>query len=335
LKAFAALPLALCTMLAACSPTAPQPVPLNDTLPKLDLQTLLPAVEENAHCKRAMDAEMLHGVGVALQGEENYTEAKACLAMAAPSYTRALCFLANNVSLEEGDDPEAERKAFHYQAYAASQNDSCAEFGLYFVYRRGDEATPADPALAQRWLERSALHGNANAQRTLIQNYQQHGQPGTSYAWLKILDERGGAPELPALKAKLSAQQLSEGEALYEALNPQVPNRQQLKDEERHLLVAYYTGMVQLKHPTLFAGITPQQRHDTVKRAVDTALDQLELPTVGKVKAYIVVSQLVQRKDANADLLQNPQIVAVFRDDKLKSDEVLSRAQAIVDQAYN
>ena len=66
MKLFNVLPLALTTLLAACASTAPEKteptVPeLNDTLPKLTLQSVLPQVAANEHCNPAMDSDLLYG----------------------------------------------------------------------------------------------------------------------------------------------------------------------------------------------------------------------------------------------------------------------------------
>ena len=71
LKLFNVLPLALAVLLAACASTTPEntapKIPeLNDTLPKLTLDSVLPKVSTNEYCNPAMEADLLFGIGYKL-----------------------------------------------------------------------------------------------------------------------------------------------------------------------------------------------------------------------------------------------------------------------------
>ena len=103
---------------------------------------------------KSQGVDLLFGIGYKLNEIEDYKNAKGCFAMAAPDYTRAFCYLSTTTD-QETDKPKAERdrESFNYIAYSASQNDWCAEYGMYATYWFGDKDIPKDRDLALRWLE--------------------------------------------------------------------------------------------------------------------------------------------------------------------------------------
>ncbi|WP_238399351.1 sel1 repeat family protein [Pseudomonas chlororaphis] len=340
MKLFNVLPLALAVLLAACATTAPEKtepkIPeLNDTLPKLSLQTLLPNVADNEYCNSRMDSDILYGIGLSLFNNDDQPAAKSCLVMAAPKHNRAFCYLSMIAEQETDKSPEQrDRESFNYMAYSASQNDWCAEYGLYQVYLSGSNAVPVDKPLALRWLERSAMHGYPVTQQILAEQYEEQGDLASSYAWLKIIDNKKDTHELDELKAKLTPEQLAAGEQRYNELRTQVSSKETLYAEAREEDVARYSADIHLAYPDTFKGMASAERYDFVKR---TMFKGIELPYIhnrDQVTSYIVVARRAQLKKPGADVLQNKQIVSVLSDEELSVDDAVKKAQAILNKAY-
>ncbi|MFK3791137.1 sel1 repeat family protein [Pseudomonas piscis] len=340
MKLLKALPLILLAVLAACSPETPQPaapkVPdLNDSLPKLSLQTLLPQVPDTQDCNRQMDSDVLYGIGMAHFNDNDYPAAKNCLVLAAPEQHRAFCYL-SMIAEQENDASDAtpNRQSFDYLAYAASQNDWCAEYGLYQVYRFGRKGMTADRALAQRWLERSAQHGYPVSQQALVQIHEEQGDLASAYAWSKIIDDRNASGEREALKARLSPEQLLAAEQHYNQLLGQVTSKEAMYAQAREEDIGRYSATIQQAYPDTFRGMASQERRDFVRQAMLKGIDLPYIHNRRQITSYMVISRRAQLKQANADVLQNKQIVALLGNDDLTVAQILDKAQVILDKHY-
>ncbi len=340
LKLFNALPLALAVLLAACASTPaqntePKRPELNDTLPKLTLDSVLPKVSANEYCNPAMDADVLYGAGYKLNEIEDYANAKSCFAMAAPHYTRAFCYLSTTTD-QETDKPKAERdrESFNYIAYSASQNDWCAEYGMYATYWFGDKDIPKDRDLALRWLERSALHGNPEPQQSLADAAEESGDLVKAYAWLKIIDNTEDTSQLDALKSKMSPEQLAAGEQRFGELKARVTSKQVMYDEARDEEVAIFSAEIHFDLPDLFQGMTTAERQAFVKAAIAKARDSGQFKLHYAVTQYIIVSRLAQQRYPGVDVLQNPKLVATINNVNDGLEAAAKKSQAILDKSY-
>ncbi|AZD20337.1 sel1 repeat family protein [Pseudomonas chlororaphis] len=340
LKLFNVLPLALAVLLAACATTAPEKtepkIPeLNDTLPKLTLESVLPKVSANEYCNPAMDADVLYGAGYKLYEAEDFKSAKSCFAMAAPNYTRAFCYLSTSTD-QETDRPKAERdrESFNYIAYSAAQNDWCAEYGMYATYWFGDKDIPQDKHLAVRWLERSALHGNPEPQQSLADAAEESGDLVKAYAWLKVIDNTEDTSQLDALKGKMSPEQLAEGEQRFSELKARVTSKQVMYDEARAEEVAIFSAEIHFDIPDLFKGMTTAERQAFVKAAIAKARDSGKFKLHYAVTQYIIVSRLAQQRYPGVDVLQNPKLVVAINhvDDGLEA--TAKKSLAIMQKSY-
>ncbi|ROL64159.1 hypothetical protein BK634_28765 [Pseudomonas chlororaphis] len=340
LKLFNVLPLALATLLAACASTAPEKteptvLELNDTLPKLTLQSVLPQVAANEHCNPAMDSDLLYGTGFNLYELEDYKNAKSCFAMAAPHYTRAFCYLSTTTDQEQ-DKPKAQRdnESFNYIAYAASQNDWCAEYGMYATYWFGDKGFTKDPALATRWLERSAMHGNPEPQQRLADDAEEAGDLVKAYAWLKVIDDTEDTSQLDALKAKMSPEQLAEGEQRFNELNARVTSKQVMYDEAREEEVSVFSAEILLDAPDTFKGVPMAERRAFVKQALVKARESGQFTKRGAVTQYIIVSRLAQQRYPRAEILNNKKLLAVINNIDVSVDTTVKKSLAIMQKTY-
>ena len=340
MKLFNALPLALAVLLAACASTPaqntePKRPELNDTLPKLTLDSVLPKVSANEYCNPAMDADVLYGAGYKLNEIEDYANAKSCFAMAAPHYTRAFCYLSTTTD-QETDKPKAERdrESFNYIAYSASQNDWCAEYGMYATYWFGDKDIPKDRDLALRWLERSALHGNPEPQQSLADAAEESGDLVRAYAWLKIIDNTEDTSQLDALKAKMSPEQLAEGEQRFNELNARVTSKQVMYDEAREEEVSVFSAEILLDAPDTFKGVPIAERRAFVKQALVKARESGKFTKRGAVTQYIIVSRLAQQRYPRADILNNQKLLAVINNIDVSVGTTVKKSLAIMQKTY-
>ncbi|MFJ2321839.1 sel1 repeat family protein [Pseudomonas sp. NPDC087817] len=332
MKFFNVLPLALVALLAGC---ASQPSSLNDTLPKLTLQDVLPKVTANKQCNEQMDSDIVYGIGLQLykQGERN--DAKTCMVMAAPKQTRAFCYLSmiTRYDLDLTAD-QRNTEAFNYMAYAAMQNDWCAEYGLYESYKIGSIGSKQDPALAFRWLERSSLHGYDESQKLLIEHYQAQGDLSAAYAWTRIMAKAEDTSAGDDLKAKMNATQIAEGDKLYSELVTQVTSKKTLFDEAREEDVGRYSAAIYQNYPETFKGMSSTERYDYVKQNMFTALKQPFTKSRGDVVTYIVVTRAAQLKLPGANIANDKRIVSLMEDDELSVNETIEYALGVVNKYY-
>lgn len=330
------LPLAVLTLLAGCSAGTSDKAPaLNDTLPKQTLQSVLPAVADNEHCNAQMDTDIAYGIGFGLFNDQEFDAAKNCLVMAAPKHTRAFCYLSVIAGQEESKTPEQQStESFNYMAYSATQNDRCAEYGLYREYFYGTFAAKQDKALGLRWLERSAMHGYPDAQSTLVAHYEEQGNLAAAYAWTRIMATADDTTAVEALKAKMTAEQLADGEKRYTELNPQVTSKKAMFDEAREEDVARYSAEIYQAYPDTFKGVPAAERHAFVKQSMLTAIAQPFTKNRGDVRSYIVIARHAQMKNPAADILQNPAITDLIKDTELSVDETIQQALVVVDKTY-
>jgi hypothetical protein len=339
LKVFNVLPLALVALLAGCSATSDQSSPkqssLNDTLPKLTLQSVLPTPTSNEHCNAQMDSDILFGLGFQLYEDQEWDSAKSCLELAAPKHPRAFCYLSIIAGQDESKSAEQRSTdAFNYMAYSATQNDWCAEYGLYQVYQYGGDGVKADPALASRWLERSSLHGYPEAQKELISQYEAQGNLAAAYAWTKILAKADDTTATDALKAKMSAAQIAEGDKLFNELGTQVTSKKAMFAEAREEDVGRYSAEIYIDYPDTFKGLSSTERYDYVKQSMYKAIDLPFTKSRGHVLSYIVVNRAAQLKKPDANIANDKRIVALMEDDELSVNETIEQALVVVNKYY-
>ncbi|MGE7958529.1 sel1 repeat family protein [Pseudomonas sp. NPDC089530] len=331
--------LALVALLAGCTAisdkTANKEPSLNDTLPKLTLQSVLPTVASNAQCNTQMDSDILFGIGFQLYENQELDAAKNCMVMAAPKHPRAFCYLSMIAGQDEGKTAEQRNtEAFNYMAYSAMQNDWCAEYGLYQAYYYGHTSATQDKALALRWLERSARHGYPEAQKDLIEKYEEQGNLSAAYAWTRIMAKVDDTSASDALKARMSAAQIAEGDQRYNELAGQVTSKQAMYAEAREEDVGRYSAEIYQDYPDTFKGLSSAERYDYVKQSMYKAIDLPFVKGRGHVLSYIVVNRQAQLKKPGVDIAQNKKIVAVMADDELSVAETIEQALSIVNKTY-
>lgn len=339
LKLFNVLPMALVVLLAGCTTasdkTADKESSLNDTLPKLTLQNVLPTVASNEQCNAQMDSDILFGVGFLLYENQELDAAKTCMVLAAPKHPRAFCYLSMIAGQDESKtDEQRNTESFNYMAYSALQNDWCAEYGLYQAYNYGNTSAKQDTALALRWLERSARHGYPEAQKDLIEKYEEQGNLSAAYAWTRIMAKADDTSAADALKARMSAAQITDGDQRYTQLTGQVTSKQALYAEAREEDVGRYSAEIYQDYPDTFKGLSSAERYDYVKQSMFKAIDLPFVKGRGHVLSYIVVNRQAQLKKPGVDIAQDKKIVAVMKDDELSVAETIEQALSIVNKTY-
>jgi len=332
LKLLHVLPLALLTLLAGCATKEPS---LNDTLPKLTLQNVLPVVAANEHCNAQMDSDILYGVGYQLYENGEYKDAKTCMVMAAPKHTRAFCYLSMTTRYDSTlSADQRNTEAFNYMAYAAMQNDWCAEYGMYESYKFGTVGAKKDVALATRWLERSSLHGYAESQQILIEQYEEQGNLSAAYAWTRIMANAEDTAAGDDLKAKMNAAQIAEGDKLYSELLTQVTSKKALIEEAREEDVGRYSADIYQNYPDTFKGMSSVERYDYVKQTMLTAIKQPFTKSRGDVMSYIVINRAAQLKLPDANIANDKRIVSLMEDQELSVDETIESGLRVVSKFY-
>lgn len=330
------LPLAVATLLIGCAtPPADKDQSLNDTLPKLTLQDVLPAPVANEYCNATMDSDILYGIGSRLFNNDELQEAKSCFIMAAPKHDRAFCFLAT-ITEQDKSKTEAQRntEAFNYIAYSAAKNDWCAAFGMYQSYSYPSRGAQQDKALALRWLERSARHGSPDSQHMLMSLYENEGKLVDSYAWSKIKSTEDDTSDTDDLKKEMTPEQIAQGEALYAELRKTVTTQKAMYDEAREEDIGLYSAHIHLDFPDTFKGMPSAERYNFVKQSIATVLAYPGMETRGQVLSYIIIARQAQLKNPTIDILQNAQIVAILKDDNLTMGQTIDQATSILNTAY-
>lgn len=330
MKVLNVLPFALLTWLAGCST---QEVPLNDTLPKLTARALLPTVTENEYCNAQMDSDILFGTGLLMYEDGSRDVAQTCLVMAAPKHPRAFCYLSTMV-LQSGDLTKNKDLVFNYTAYAAMQNDWCAEYGMYDMYSSGTLGAKKDAALATRWLLRSAQHGYPDARKQLIKQYEQQGNLAEAYAWSEFLTDSEDAHIGDTLKTRMTPTQIAEADKRYNELTPQVASKADMAAEEREEDVARYSAQVYQNYPDTFKGLTSAERYDYVKKAINQAMELPFTKGPDHVVGYIVINRAAQLKLSGAKIANDPRIVSLMEDDALSVDELIESGLLVVNKFY-
>ncbi len=323
------LPLALATVLIGCTPSPDEE--LNATLPQLSLKELLPPAVANEYCNPKLDSDLLYGIGYQLYNDDKPEQARSCLIMAAPTHDRALCYLASIAEQDSSkDSAERDREAFGYMAYSAVKNDSCAEFGMFQNFTYGMRGQTPDSDLGLRWLERSARHGDADAQQTLVRLHSNKNNLPLAYSWARVLDD---SAQIDALKQRMNPQQLSEGEQGFEQLGKHVTSKDAVRKEAREENIAVYSANIHMEYPETFKGLSVAERHALMEQAVATVSARPEFSTRGQLYAYVIIARQAQLKQAGVDVLQNPQIVQLLSDKELEVSEAVKKADVILGQA--
>lgn len=324
------LPLALATALVGCGTPSPDEA-LNATLPKLSLKELLPQAVTNEYCNLYMDSDLLYGIGYQLYNDEKPEQARSCLIMAAPTHDRALCYLASIAEQDTSkDSAQRDREAFSYMAYSAVRNDSCAEFGMFQNFAYGMRGQTPDTDLGLRWLERSARHGDPDAQQTLIRMHTNKANLPVAYSWARVLDDTA---QIDSLKQRMNPQQLSEGEKGYEQLSKNVISKDEVRKEAREENTAVYSANIHIQFPYTFKGLSQKDRHAFMENALATVSARPEFSTRNQFYAYVIISRQAQLHGTNADVLQNPQVMALLSDKELDVAEAVNKAEVILSQA--
>lgn len=338
MKSRSLLPLAIFTLLLGCNASSPDEK-LNASLPDLSLEQILPKVEANPYCTPEMDSERLVGLGIRLFNEDEVLHgssrtllaskaiqmARSCLIMAAPRSTDSLCILGGIVGSRQKDYDKSE--AFNYIAYAAKQNESCAEAGLYDIYNVGKLDQPPNKELAMGWLERAARHGDQDSQQEMVRWSSEQNNLPQAYAWARTLDD---AQTLEAVKRKMSPQQLAEGEQHYTRLLSQLTPKHEIEQALRQDVIVLGTGDLYYSNPEVFEGMSAEQRHAFVAQLVDMQDLYPKFHTRGQLVAYALISRLVQSAGPAVDLWQDPGLQALLEDDDLSVEDTVAKAKIIL-----
>lgn len=330
LKVLNVLPLALLTLSGGC---ATQEVPLNDTLPKLTAQALLPAVTANEYCNAQMDSDILFGTGLLMYEHGSSETAQTCLVMAAPKHPRAFCYL-STIEMQSGDLSKNKDRVFNYTAYAAKQNDWCAEYGMYDMYRSGTLGAKKDTALATRWLLRSSQHGYPDAQKHLIKQYEAQGNLAEAYAWSKFLTDTEDTAIGTTLITRMTPEQVAEADKRYNELVPQVASKAALAAEERAEDVARYSAQIYQDYPDTFKGLTSAERYAYMSQSIGDAMDLPFIRNRDHVLIYIVINRAAQLKKADANIANDQRIIALIEDKRLTVDETIESGLLEVSKLY-
>lgn len=330
MKLLNVFPLALLTWLAGCST---QEVPLNDTLPKLTAQALLPAVTANEYCNPLMDSDILFGTGLLMFEDGSRDVAQTCLVMAAPNHPRAFCYLSTMV-MQSGDLSKNKNQVFNYTAYAAKQNDWCAEYGMYDMYSSGTLGAKKDAKLAMRWLLRSSQHGYPDAQKELISQYEKQDNLPEAYAWSKFLIDTEDAAIGTTLKTRMSPSQVAEADKRYNDLVPQVASKAALAAEERAEDVARYSAQIYQDYPDTFKGLTSAERQAYMTRSIGDAMDLPFIRNRDHVLIYIVINRAAELKKPGANIANDQRIITLIEDKRLTVDETIESGLRVVKTFY-
>lgn len=337
MRHFHCLPVVLSALILGCTSTPQQQeatAEINATLPELTLKSVLPPAEENAYCKRQMDSDILYGVGMELFNNDDTANAKSCLIFAAPEHNRAFCYLSLIADRDQGKtQAERDQESFNYMAYAASQNDWCAEYGMWRIYQIGSKGVERDPERAKHWLERSALHGYGESQSALAYRYEADDDFVASLAWSRIVgDEDAEQQEL--LRQRMDAKQLAASEELYESLKQRVTRKEAMYAQAREEDIGRYSASIHLNEPEALQGMETEQRRAFIRQAMLTALDLPYIETRGQVTLYMVLSRRAQMLKPGTDILQNPKLVALLQNTELSFDQANADAQPIIEKTY-
>lgn len=307
--------------------TEKKPFDLNDTLPKLTVADILPTVSNNEYCQSNLDSDILYGIGYKLYNANKYEQAKACFVMAAPKQTRAFCYLStitdrdSTISLEQRN-----KQSFNYTAYAASKNDWCAEYGMYLTYQYGKKGMAKNEELALAWLERSARHGSPGSQEEMFSYYDGNGNLPAAYAWLKLADNVRGSKRAENFKKDMTAEQIADGEKLYNELYAVIPSKQVIYDEARNEDVGLYSAEIYLMYPDFFKDMSSEERVSWVKKEMLTALKEPYINKRQQVVSYLIIVRNAQLKNPSVDILKNNKIVALLKDEKLTVEKRVTQA---------
>lgn len=297
-------------LLSACSSTqqlylSQDKSPLEENLPNITLQQLLTKPVENAYCKENSSVEMQHGGGILLYNAKNYKEAKNCFVMAAPEIPRATCFLAEIAKSEKQTSP----KPIDYYIYGATQKDWCAEWALYFAYLRG-EGLPKDEALAYRWLERSAMHGNSEAQRRLGTYYIDNNNLPLAYVWYSFADEYDSSNNFrDYIKKQMTEKQIKEGEKLLTEIRPSVTPLKELHDEGRRENTGRYLVTITMNYPEVLKGKSSAEQVEWVSELVRKGERIPAMTKNSQFIALIVLTGKAQLKNPGIDLSSNTKLI--------------------------
>lgn len=329
------LPVAFSSLILGCAVTPEQnEADLNATLPAMTLESVLPSAEENAYCKRHMDSDILYGVGTTLFNDNDVANAKSCLIFAAPEHNRAFCYLSLIADRDQQkSQADRDQESFSYMAYAASQNDWCAEYGMWRVYQIGSKGVERDPELAKRWLERSALHGYNESQSALVYRYEADGDLVSSLAWSRILGDEQ-ADQQDQLRQKMDAKQLAANDKLYERLTKQVTSKETMYAEAREEDIGRYSATIHLAVPQALDGMSTEQRREFIRETLAIALENDQIESREQVALYMMMTRSARLKGVTTDVLANEQLLAILHNDELTLAEAQAQAQGVIDATY-
>ncbi|WP_262415898.1 sel1 repeat family protein [Pseudomonas fluorescens] len=340
MKLLKLLPWVMASVLVGCGFSSPDEK-LNETLPRLNLDQILPKVEPNQYCTAQMGSDLLYGLGSTLNDEdeeqhiagrflgasEEVKMARNCLILAAPEYPRSLCLLAFVV----GARPYTYDKhdAFNYLAYAAANNESCSEYVLYNVYTVGKLGQPRNQDLGMRWLERAARHGELEAREDMVRLSSEQGDLPKAFAWAMIL---GDAAIIDEQKRQMNAVQVAEGNLLYNQLLGQVTAEQTLKKSLRKQLIAENSGDVYRNHPEALEGLSTAQRLAFMANVVDTMMIYPDFSKRRQLYAYALIARRMQATGPVVDLWQNPKLQALLTNKELSVEDTVAKAMVILER---
>jgi len=337
MRHFHCLPVVFSALILGCVSTSEQhdtTADLNATLPQLTLKTVLPPAQANAYCTAQMDSDILYGLGTQLFSADDTANAKSCLIFAAPEHNRAFCYLSLIADRDqEKSQAEKDQESFNYIAYAASRNDWCAEYGMWRIYQIGSKGVEQDPELAKRWLERSALHGYGESQSALAYRYEADEDLASSLAWSRIVGD-DHAEQQEQLRQKMDAKQLAASDKLYESLQKRVISKEAMYAQAREEDIGRYSATIHLNDPEVLQGMETEQRRDFIRQAMFTALELPYVETREQVTLYMVLSRRAQMLEPGADILQNPQLVALLQDTELSFEQANADARRIIESTY-
>lgn len=331
--------------LAACASDPNDISHLNATLPNFKQSDVLPKVSANQYCKPNLDGDLLYGMGYRFYRQRKLSDAQTCLAMAAPEFPQSFCYLSNIAENSTNLTQEQKQQAmFRYTAFAATKNQSCAEYQLHLAYAGDPNAKDLDvKPQAKRaflWLERAAIHGDPLSQAKVAETYEKAmNKPIEALAWVRIfnldseievLDKDAIKLDEKHLEDALTEAQRQESDAVFLQNLARVKYKKDVYAEDLRYKNAFYSGSVYLEAPDAMLSMTQAEREAFVQTQIQHALDLDYIKTNGQLVSYLALSAYAKAQNKPVNVENNSQIKALLENRELKTSEQIAKGKALL-----
>lgn len=329
-------------ILSGCASYDPNDIHhLSSSLPNFTQEQILPQVKDNQYCQADLDADLLYGMGYRFYRQRKLADAQTCLAMAAPEFPQAYCFLSDIAESSTNlTDEQKQQAMFRYTAFASTLNQTCAEYRLHLAYQDGDLGLKPNQKLSFLWLERTALHGDPKAQAKLAETYEkQQNDLIDAHAWVRIfnldseievVDKNAIKLDLDRITKQMTADQLAESDQVFLQNLARVRYKKDIYADEMRYKTAFYSASVHLAAPKALAGMNQTQREAFVSEQMAQALKVPEIKTNGQLISYIALAGFAQQAGKPFTLSQNPKLMTVIQDNELKTEDKIEKGRALI-----